>query len=251
MAVEVCSGDCLISWAMPTTHQIAEIASHVGEPARAAMLAALMDGRALTATELAGVAGVTPQTASTHLARLSTAGLLRVERQGRHRYHRLARADVARMLESVMQVASSERQRGRPLVVGPRDAALRKARTCYDHIAGQLGVSIADALVSAGAVELDDDAGLVTELGITYLRRAGIDVFANDTRAAAHSPRALCRPCLDWSERRFHIAGKLGAAICRRALEQRWVRRVDDSRALEITPAGRAALRDAFAIDHA
>jgi len=236
---------------MATTHQIAEIASHLGEPARAAMLAALMDGRALTATELACVAGITPQTASTHLARLSTAGLLRVERQGRHRYHRLARADVARMLEGVMQIASGERRRGRPLVVGPRDAALRKARTCYDHIAGQLGVLIADALVKAGAIEIDDDSGVVTELGITYLRRAGIDVFANDARGAAHSPRVLCRPCLDWSERRFHIAGKLGATICRHALEQGWVRRLDDTRALEITFAGRAALREAFAINQA
>ena len=234
---------------MATTYQIAEIASHLGEPARAAMLAALMDGRALTATELACVAAITPQTASAHLARLTSAGLLRVDRQGRHRYHRLAKPDVARMLESVMQLASGrEPQRGRPLVVGPRDAALRKARTCYDHLAGQLGVSIADALVKAGAIELDDDAGLVTEGGIRYLRRAGIDVFANGARSVAHSPRPLCRPCLDWSERRLHIAGKLGAAICRHALEQRWVRRLDDTRALEITSAGRAALREAFAI---
>lgn len=235
---------------MATTHHIAEIPSHLGEPARAAMLAALMDGRALTATELASVAGITPQTASIHLARLSTAGLLRVDRQGRHRYHRLARPEVAQLLEGVMQVASGEGPRGRPLVVGPRDAALRKARTCYDHLAGQLGVSIADALVQARAVELDDDAGLVTDVGIKYLRRAGIDVFPNGA-SGTHSTRPLCRPCLDWTERRFHIAGKLGAAICRHALEQRWVRRVDDTRALEITSRGRAALREAFAISDA
>ena len=234
---------------MATTYQIAEVASHFGEPARVAMLAALMDGRALTATELAGVAGITPQTASTHLARLTHARLLRVERQGRHRYHRLATPDVARMLEGVMQLAAArEPLRSLPLVVGPRDAALRTARTCYDHLAGRLGVAIADALVTAGAIELDDDAGLVTELGIAFLRRAGIAVLAAGARGASSSSRPLCRPCLDWSERRFHLAGKLGASICRHALEQRWVRRLPETRALEITTAGRTALRDVFAI---
>ena len=232
---------------MATTYQIAEVAAHFGEPARVAMLAALMDGRALTATELAGVAGITPQTASTHLARLTHAHLLRVERQGRHRFHRLATADVARMLEGVMQLAAARDSRhGPPLVVGPRDAALRMARTCYDHLAGRLGVAIADALVTAGAIEFDDDAGLVTERGIVFLRRAGIGVLA--ARGAPSSSRPLCRPCLDWSERRFHLAGKLGASICRHALEQRWVRRLPDTRALEITTVGRTALRDVFAI---
>ena len=145
---------------MVTTYQIAEIASHLGEPPRAAMLAALMDGRALTATELACVAGITPQTASSHLARLTGARLLRVDRQGRHRYHRLATADVARMLEGVMQLASTrDAGRRKPLVVGPRDSALRVARTCYDHLAGQLGVALTDALLRMGAIELDEDAG--------------------------------------------------------------------------------------------
>jgi len=234
---------------MATTHQIAEIASHLAEPARVAMLAALMDGRALTATELASVAAITPQTASTHLARLTLAHLLRVERQGRHRYHRLATPEVARMLEGVMQLASAREGNGfTPLVVGPHDEALRNARTCYDHIAGRLGVAIADGLVKAGAVELDDDAGLVTERGVGLLRRAGIDVAASGAPTTARPARRLCRPCLDWSERRFHIAGRLGAAICRHALEQRWVRRLEDTRALEVTASGRAALRQAFAI---
>jgi len=233
---------------MATTHQIAEIASHLAEPARIAMLAALMDGRALTATELASVAAITPQTASTHLARLTLAHLLRVERQGRHRYHRLATPEVARMLEGVMQLASAREGDGFTPLVGPRDEALRNARTCYDHIAGRLGVAIADGLVKAGAVELDDDAGLVTERGVGLLRRAGIDVAASGAPKTARPARRLCRPCLDWSERRFHIAGRLGAAICRHALEQRWVRRLEDTRALEVTAAGRTALRQAFAI---
>jgi DNA-binding transcriptional ArsR family regulator len=234
---------------MVTTYQIAEIASHLGEPPRAAMLAALMDGRALTATELAGVAGITAQTASSHLKRLTGARLLRVDRQGRHRYHRLATPEVARMLEGVMQLASSQDSpRRRPIVVGPRDSALRAARTCYDHLAGQLGVAIADGLVKRGAIELDDDAGLVTERGVEVLRRAGIETQVDERRPAGRSSRPLCRPCLDWSERRFHIAGKLGAAICRHCLEHRWVRRLDDTRAVEITTVGRAALREAFGV---
>lgn len=233
---------------MATTYQIAEIGSHLGEPPRAAMLAALMDGRALTATELAGVAGITPQTASSHLARLTAAQLLRVERQGRHRYHRLATPEVARMLEGVMQLAStSAPARPRALVVGPRDAALRVARTCYDHLAGRLGVALAEALVRRGAVELDDDAGLVTPHGVEFLRRTGID-FQDRKRTTGRSSRPLCRPCLDWSERRLHIAGKLGAAICSHSFEKRWVRRLQDTRALEITATGHAALRELFGI---
>lgn len=234
---------------MATTYQIAELAAHLGEPARVAMLAALMDGRALTATELAWAAGITPQTASTHLSRLTRAGLLRVERQGRHRYHRLAAQEVARVLEGVMQLASNPESRGQPrLMVGPRDAALRMARTCYDHLAGRLGVAIADALVKAGVIELDDDGGLVTGRGIEFFRRAGIALVLDGSRPATPASRPLIRPCLDWSERRVHIAGKVGAAICRHVVDQHWVRRLKDSRALEITGTGRSALWELFAI---
>ena len=133
---------------MASNAQFAEVAALAGDPARAGMLHALMDGRALTASELAHVAGITPQTASSHLARMITAGLLAVEKQGRHRYHRLASPAVAQMMESIMQVASIPEPEPRRLSVGPRDAALRAARTCYDHLAGHLGVALADAMVS-------------------------------------------------------------------------------------------------------
>src|SRR5262249_8686861 len=163
---------------MTSLSTFAEVAALAGDPARAEMLRALMDGRALTASELAHVAGITPQTASGHLARMATAGLLSVEKQGRHRYHRLASSAVAQMIESIMQVASGPGSTRPPLVVGPRDAALRMARTCYDHLAGRLGVALADTLVGDGYVELASDGGLVTERGVAFFGRIGIDVDA-------------------------------------------------------------------------
>lgn len=233
---------------MVNTNQIAEIGTLVGEPARAAILGALMDGRALTASELAGVAGITPQTASGHLARLTAAQLLAVEKQGRHRYHRLATPEVARMLEGIMQIASTSlRETRRNVVVGPRDAAMRKARTCYDHFAGRLGVAVSDGLIAQGVIEFGDDAGLVTEQGLDILQRIGIDLPGGAVKRA-RSSRPLCRPCLDWSERRPHVAGKLGAEICAHYLGKGFVRRIAGSRALDITPRGKKALRDMFGV---
>jgi DNA-binding transcriptional ArsR family regulator len=233
---------------MVNTNRMAEIGTLVGDPARAAMLGALLDGRALTAGELAGVAGITPQTASSHLSRLSGAGLIAVAHQGRHRYHRLATAEVARMLEGLMQIASlGEDRPGRKLVTGPRDAAMRAARTCYDHFAGRLGVAITDGLVERGHVEFDDEAGMVTETGLKALGRAGIALPDGGTKPA-RATRPMCRPCLDWSERRPHIAGKLGAAICAQYFDKGYVRRIKGTRALDITPPGRQALRDMFGV---
>ncbi len=233
---------------MVNTNRIAEIGSLVGEPARAAILGALLDGRALTAGELAYVAGITPQTASSHLARLTAAGLLAVEKQGRHRYHRLATAAVARMLEGIMQIAAGRAaEAGRRLVVGPRDAALRRARTCYDHFAGRLGVAITDGLIAQGVIEFEEEAGLVTERGLERLARLGIEL-EGAAAGRARSSRPLCRPCLDWSERRSHLAGKLGAAIAQHYFERGYVRRIRESRALDVTPRGRKALRDMFGI---
>jgi DNA-binding transcriptional ArsR family regulator len=232
---------------MASNAKFAEVAALAGDPARAGMLHALMDGRALTASELAQVAGVTPQTASGHLARMVTAGLVKVEKQGRHRYHRLASPAVARMMESIMQVASGlDAMRPAP-VTGPRDAALRAARTCYDHLAGRLGVALADGLVAGGHVELADDAGIVTEGGLALLGRLGIDV-ASLSAARGKRARILCRPCLDWSERRPHLAGAVGAALCARSFEEGWIRRIAGTRAVAVTPKGQRVFREMLGV---
>jgi DNA-binding transcriptional ArsR family regulator len=222
---------------------IALVAALVGDPARASMLVALMDGRALTAKELAFAAGVSPQTASGHLAKLADGCLLACIRQGRHRYYRVASPLVARMLESITLVSAIEAPpRHRP--PSPRDEALRLARTCYDHLAGRLGVAIADALVARGAILLSDDGGEVTAEGAAFL----VDRLALDL-ARIPRRRTFCRPCLDWSERRWHLAGALGAALAERCFALGWVDRIRDSRAVAITPRGQIALRELFRID--
>lgn len=225
------------------TNRLAEIGALIGDPARAAMLGALMDGRALTAGELADIAGIAPSTASGHLARLTEARLLSLEKQGRHRYFRIASPEIARIIESLMQFAADEAP-ARRIVTGPKDAALRRARTCYDHLAGRLGVAIGESLLRDDLIRFEGDSGLVTERGLDRLAGLGIDVGA----VAAKSARPVCRPCLDWSERVPHVAGRLGAAICRHYFDQGYLRRQSGGRALDITPPGQAALRRMFGI---
>jgi DNA-binding transcriptional ArsR family regulator len=231
---------------MASHAMFAEIAALAGDPGRAGMLHALMDGRALTASELARVAGIAPQTASGHLSRMTAIGLVSVERQGRHRYHRLATPAVAHMLESIMQVASDLEPPRKRFTVGPRDAALRNARTCYDHLAGRLGVALADGLVAEGFAEFSGDAGIVTDAGVGFLGRIGIDVAAIAPRRAKGAGRVLCRPCLDWSERRPHLAGAIGAAICSHSFERGWIGRIAGTRAVTITPSGARVFREQF-----
>lgn len=227
---------------MVTAVSIAQVGASVGDPARVAMLQALMDGRALTASELAHVAGVTRPTASGHLAQLASASLVTVARQGRHRYHRLASPRVAHLLESLMLAASDAEAKPR---VGPQDVRLRLARTCYDHLAGWVSVSLTDAIVARGWVEVVEDAALVTPEGLQGLAALGIDLAADATGRRA---RPLCRPCLDWSERRPHLAGRLGAALCAHCLQRGWMRKRPGSRALNVTPIGWRALHDHFEI---
>ncbi|AEG93839.1 ArsR/SmtB family transcription factor [Ramlibacter tataouinensis] len=224
------------------TNQIARIAALVGEPARTGMLLALMDGRALTAHELAAAGHVTPATASRHLALLVEAGLLRLERQGRHRYHRLASAEVARVLEGIMQLAAQAAPAPRRVATGPRDAALRLARTCYDHLAGAIAVAMAERLVEDGAVVIDGDAAHVTDRAATALARLGLASEA--VNAGGPGKRPHCRPCLDWGERRMHLAGRLGALLCSHCLQQGWLLPQAGSRTLAVTPRGATALRD-------
>jgi DNA-binding transcriptional ArsR family regulator len=230
---------------MTTNALLAEVAALIGDPGRAGMLHALMDGRALTASELARIASITPQTASGHLNRMTASGLLSVEKQGRHRYHRLATPAVAHMLESMMQVASALQPSRQRFATGPRDAALRTARTCYDHLAGRLGVALADAMVAQGYAEFAGDAGIVTDAGVTFLDQIGINV---GSMLAPRAKRMLCRPCLDWSERRPHLAGAVGAALCALCLDNGWIRRLDGTRAVLITPRGQRVFRERFAV---
>jgi DNA-binding transcriptional ArsR family regulator len=222
------------------TNQIARIASLMGDPTRAAMLLQLMDGRMLTATELARAGNVSAATASRHLAQMVEYGLMCVEQRGRHRYHRLAGAEVAKVLEGIMQIAG-QLPAARTVAVGPRDEAMRMARMCYDHIAGRLGLAIAERLQADQLIVLDGDAGHVTERAAQALVRWGIPL------ASAPLPlrgRPYCRPCLDWSERKSHLAGRLGALICTHALNQGWLTRQAGSRALTITASGAQAWRE-------
>ena len=226
---------------MSNAPQIAEVAALVGDPARANMLCALLGGRALTATELAFAAGVTPQTTSGHLGKLFAARLVVQAKQGRHRYYRLAGPQVGQMLEGIMNVALSGPPRFQPR--SKLDDKLRHARTCYDHIAGVVGVGLAEQMSAREFVILGDEAGEVMPAGMEFMSKLGVDLSA-----ARAKRRVFCRPCLDWTERRPHIGGAVGAALAQRCFELKWIERVRDSRALTITPAGRRGLMESFAL---
>ncbi|OED38800.1 transcriptional regulator [Chromatiales bacterium (ex Bugula neritina AB1)] len=226
-------------------NQFANIGMLIGEPARTTMLITLMNGQALTATELARCANITPQTASAHLARLTEAKLLSVYRQGRYRYHRIASPAIAKMLESVMEVAIGQAP-ARTVVTGPKDEAMRKARTCYDHFAGRLGVAITDSLIRSRYIKFDDEAGTLSKKGATHLESFGIAVAADNGKRKSRRP--VCKPCLDWSERRPHVAGIVGRAICRHFLDEKFVKRIPGARSLRIAHEGELALAEIFAI---
>jgi DNA-binding transcriptional ArsR family regulator len=224
---------------MSNAPQIAEVAALVGDPARASMLCALLGGRALTATELSFAAGVSPQTTSGHLGKLFAANLVVQMKQGRHRYYRLSGPQVGQMLEGIMSVALNAPPRFQPK--SRVDEQMRHARTCYDHFAGVLGVGLADAMTAHDLVVLGDEAGEVTPSGLEFLSKLGVDLTA-----ARAKRRVFCRPCLDWTERRPHIGGAVGAALARRCLDLKWVERMRDPRALVITPVGRRGFQEFF-----
>lgn len=217
---------------------IAEIASLIGDPARANILGALMAGRALSASELAAAAGVTAQTTSAHLARLTTAGLLVCRPEGRRRYFELSSPAIAELLETLSVVAGPSAGSGPPGAT----QALREARFCYDHLAGKLGVAIFRALVDANWVALPDgQTSLLTAEGRKGLANIGVDLDRN-TR------RTFCRTCMDWSEREPHLAGQVGAALADWANARRWIRRAPIGRTIYVTSAGKAGFYDLFGL---
>jgi len=195
------------------------VAALVGDPARANMLTALMTGRALTASELADQAGITPQTASSHLGKLETGGLIEQEKQGRHRYYRLTDPDVAGVLEGLAGLAA--RAGHMRVRTGPKDPALRRARVCYDHLAGDLGVQMLDSMRKQRLVRQTKQTIELTVEGERFMAK-NLQISAE---MLAHPRRPLCKACLDWSERRHHLAGTLGAAVMTRFTELKWAAR--------------------------
>ncbi len=217
---------------------IALLGALIGDPARANMLTALMSGKALTATELASEAGVTTQTASSHLSKLDGAGLIAMRKQGRHRYFTLADDDVGALLEAMMGLAA---KRGHIRTrTGPKDPALRKARVCYNHLAGEMGVQMFDSLMAAGYLVEGEDL-ILTLAGEGFMTDLGIDL---DRLTSPRRP--LCKSCLDWSARRSHLAGALGEALLDRFIDTGWALRDDGSRIVSFTSKGEAAFDSLF-----
>ena len=218
---------------------ISLLGSLIGDPARANMLSALMSGKALTATELAAEAGITAQTASSHLSKLENGGMVCKSKQGRHRYFTLADEDVAAVLESMLGLAALK---GHTRVrTGPKDPALRRARVCYNHLAGELGVQMFDSLKQRGfVVEEKDQLGL-TQAGQKFTNNLGIDLTPLQS-----SRRPLCKSCLDWSARRSHLAGSLGTALLDHFYDSGWAKRVDGTRIVTFTKSGEAAFAKYF-----
>ncbi|MGR3815076.1 MAG: ArsR/SmtB family transcription factor [Cognatishimia activa] len=218
---------------------IAQIAALIGDPARANILTALMSGKALTATELAFEAGVTAQTASAHLAKLTDGGLVAARKSGRHKYFTLVSDEVAGALEALMGLAAGAghlRKR-----TGPKDSAMRKARVCYNHLAGDMGVQMYRSMVAKGLLEPSDESLILTKAGHAFVSELGIDLDALPTSKAP-----MCRECLDWSARSSHLAGQLGRAILSRFIALNWAKREENSRVVTFTPEGEKAFLSLF-----
>ncbi|MEM8581045.1 MAG: winged helix-turn-helix domain-containing protein [Pseudomonadota bacterium] len=220
---------------------IAHIAALIGDPARANMLTALMSGKALTVSELAEEAGVTIQTASSHLSKLDEGGLLRPRKQGRHKYFSLVSDEVAHVLEGLMGLAAGSgylRKR-----TGPRDAELRQARVCYNHLAGDMGTQMFDSLMAQGHLVLDGEELKLTDSGAAFASEFEIDV---EGLRKARAP--VCRECLDWSERRSHLAGSLGRAFLNRFEELAWTKRDQKTRVVTFSRNGAEEFKKLFPV---
>jgi DNA-binding transcriptional ArsR family regulator len=226
---------------MSSSPNIVEVASLIGEPSRVAILVSLLGGKSLPASELARSARVTPQTASNHLAKLVEGGLLVSESYGRHRYYRLASAEVAHALEALHAIATPKPVRS--LRESDQLKAMRYARTCYDHLAGEVGVALTDRLIAMQLIEESDKDFVLNEAGKQKLGALGVDVEANPK-----SRRRFARQCLDWSERRHHLAGSLGASLTKRFFELGWIERLPDGRAVRVTDSGITGLAQEFGL---
>jgi DNA-binding transcriptional ArsR family regulator len=226
---------------MSVNPNISKVASLIAEPSRAAILIALIDGRTMLASELARIARITPQTASSHLSKLVEGGLLVMESRGRHRYYRLSSPEVAYVLEAINTIAPPAKIKS--LRESDQTKALHLARTCYDHLAGEIGVALTKMFIDLGWIVPEGREYTVTALGLVEFQSFGIDV----TRLQ-RGRRIFARQCLDWSERRHHIAGVLGAAITSRLFELGWIRRMSTSRALVVTDEGHSGFLHRFEI---
>jgi len=218
---------------------MAEIGSLLGETSRATMLASMMDGRFHTASELAYMAAIKPQTASFHLSKLVEGQLVRVEKQGRHRYFQLAGEEIAQLLESFLAISPPPEVRS--LKQSSQMKLLQDARTCYDHLAGKLGVQLAESLLNAGFLKLVEKQFLITEEGAQFFTDFGLDL--DDLK---RKRRSFSHACLDWSERRYHLAGALGEGMLTHFLSLGWVTRVPSIRAIKVTEKGRAGFKEVF-----
>lgn len=218
---------------------IAFLGSLIGDPARANMLTALLSGKALTASELATEAGITPQTASAHLGKMEAAGLLALRKQGRHRYFALADDDVGSLLEAMMGLAAKKGHlRTR---TGPKDPALRHARVCYNHLAGDLGVRMMDSLLAKNFLTPENEG-----LGLTADGKSFFGEFQIDFEPLEKLRRPLCKSCLDWSNRRSHLAGSLGSALLTRFYDLNWAKRIENSRVVAFSARGEKEFLNIF-----
>lgn len=227
---------------MSTKSNVAMIASLVSEPSRAAILTALLDGRFHTASELAHMAGIKPQTASFHLAKMTEAQVVTVEKQGRHRYYGIQDPEVARVMELFLSIAPSVPIHS--FKHASENEALRLARTCYDHVAGQLGVQLMSFFIQKGILSEDQDGLHITEQGETFFTD-----FQIDLKKTRQKRRSFSHKCLDWSERRHHLAGALGSALLDRLFELNWIERLPTTRAIRVTADGKRGFKGIFSIE--